>query len=257
MRSSGSASISLGLATVPVKLYTAVSSAETVTFRQLHAACGSPIRLQSVCSKDGAELTRDDILKGYEFDRDQYVMFTAAEIEAMAQESDDTIAIREIVPADSLEPVFMEKTHYLGPAKAAAKAYSLLAAALKRSDRVALGSYNARGRCYFVCVRPYYHGLAMHTLHYPAAVRSFSELPAWKASVSQSEVEAASNLLAPYFADCPSFSLYIDPRRERILAAVEDKIVGRAIETKRAIRQSTIDLMDAIKQSMGEVAACQ
>ena len=171
-RSIGSLTVSFGLVAIPVKLFTATQSANTISFNMLHKKDGSRLKQQYVCLKEGVVVERDEIIKGYEFAKDQYVRFTPEEIKALEEVGTHSVEISEFVPIESVDPVYYDKTYYLAPDKGAGKPYALLTEALKQSGRCAVGRWATRGKGYIVILRPIGDVLAMQQLHYAADVES-------------------------------------------------------------------------------------
>ena len=170
-RSIGSLTVSFGLVAIPVKLYTATQSANAISFNLLHKTCGSRLRQQYICQKEGVVVERDEMVKGYEFAKDQYVRFTPEEIKALEEVGTHSVDITEFVPIESIDPVYFDKTYYLAPDKGAAKPYGLLVEALKQSKRCGVGHWAARGKAYLVILRPIGDVLAMQQLHFAADVQ--------------------------------------------------------------------------------------
>src|SRR5919204_2566569 len=144
LRSLATGTISFGLVTIPVRLYPATQSSATVSFNLLHAKCGSRLKQQYVCAKDGEKVEREDIVKGYEVAKDQYVTFTKEELQALEETASQSIEISEFVPLAQVDPIYFDKPYYLGPDRGAAKAYRLLSEAMRRSGKAALARYAAR-----------------------------------------------------------------------------------------------------------------
>ena len=144
-RSIGSGTISFGLVSIPVKLYPAASS-QSVSFNLLHAKCGNRIRQQRFCPVCNEVVERDGLVKGYEFAKDQYVKISDEELEALEGEASKAIEISEFVPLAKVDPVYFEKSYYLGPDKGGEKAYRLLADAMQKAERVALAKFCMRGK---------------------------------------------------------------------------------------------------------------
>src|SRR5436309_3182266 len=165
-RSVGAVTISFGLVSIPVKLYSATSSSSGVSFNLLHRTCGSRLRQQYLCNKEGVVVERDDMVKGYEFAKDQYVTFAPEELKALEEKSTQMVDIAEFVPLDKIDPVYFDKPYYVAPDKGGEKAYHLLAEVMRETGRCALARYAARGKQYLVMVRPLEEGLAMQQLLY-------------------------------------------------------------------------------------------
>src|SRR3954447_7196847 len=176
-RSIGSATISFGLVSVPVHLYSSSESSASVSFNMLHATCGSRLKQQYVCSKEGTVVEKDEVGKGYEFSQGQYVRFSAEEIKALDEKATNAIDIAEFVPLAAVDRIFLEKVYYLGPDKGGERAYRLLGEALKDTGRAALGQYSARGKQHLVLVRPLDGVLVMEQLHYAAELKPVAEVP--------------------------------------------------------------------------------
>src|SRR4051812_3291821 len=153
-RAIAGATISFGLVSIPVKLYSATQPSAGVSFNLLHAKCGSRVKQQYICPRDNELVPREDMIKGYEISKDQYVTFTPEELKSLEERATETIDIAQFVPLASVDPVYFDRPYYLGPEKGGEKAYTLLAEAMRESGRAALARYAARGKQYLVMVRP-------------------------------------------------------------------------------------------------------
>src|SRR2546429_5313181 len=140
----GSATLSFGLVSVPVKMFSTGEASAAISFNWLHKKDGSRLKQQYVCAKDGAKVEKDEMVKGYEFSKGQYVIFTPEELKSLEEKSTNTVEITEFVPADQVDRKYVEKSYFLGPDKGGDRAYPLLAGALKQTGRVAAGQYAAR-----------------------------------------------------------------------------------------------------------------
>ena len=200
-RSIGSLTISFGLVAIPVKLYTATQSTGQISFNMLHKDCGSRLKQQYVCLKDGQVVERDDIVKGYEFAKDQYVAFTPEEIKALEEVGTHAVEISEFVPIESIDPVYFDKTYYLAPDKGASKPYALLTEALKETKRCAVGRWASKGKAYIVILRPVDGILAMQQLRFASEVRPASEVEVPKTEVKPAELKLARQLIDQQQAD--------------------------------------------------------
>ena len=171
-RSIATLTISFGMVSIPVKLYSATEASRAMSFNLLHKACGTRLKQQYFCPKEEVQVAREDMAKGYEFAKDQYVMFTPEELKALEEAGTHTADITEFIPVKAIDPVFFDKAYYLGPDKGGAKPYALLARALKETGRCALGRWAARGKQYIVLIRPIdtglVEGLVMQQLLYAA-----------------------------------------------------------------------------------------
>jgi DNA end-binding protein Ku len=257
-RSIASLTISFGLVSIPVKLYSATQASGAIAFNLLHKGCGSRLKQQYICAKEEVVVPREDMVKGYEFAKDQYVMFTPEELKALEEAGTHTAEITEFVPIESVDPVYFDKAYYLGPDKGGAKPYALLAKALRESQRCALGRWAARGKQYIVMLRPVEDGLVMQQLLYANEVRPIGEIDIPKTEVKDAELNLARQLIAQQAADAFDPGAYKDEVRARIEAAVQKKVEGQEItvtEAPAAGGAQIIDLMEALRASLGKKAA--
>ena len=259
-RSIGSLTVSFGLVAIPVKLYSATQSTGQISFNMLHKDCGPRLKQQYVCLKEGVVVERDDIVKGYEFAKDQYVAFTPEEIKALDEVGTHAVEISEFVPVESIDPVYFDKTYYLAPDKGASKPYALLTEALKETKRCAIGRWAARGKAYIVMLRPVDGVLAMQQLHFATEVRPAQEVEVPKTEVKPAELKLARQLIDSQQADMFAPSTYVDEVRGRVEAAIQKKVEGQEISVSEAPAASTgkvIDLMDALRASLEKTEAAR
>src|SRR5580704_12803938 len=226
-RSIGSLTVSFGLVAIPVKLYTATQSANAISFNLLHKSDGSRLKQQYICQKEGVVVERDEMVKGYEFAKDQYVLFSPEEIKALEEIGTHSVEISEFVPIESIDPVYFDKTYYLAPDKGAGKPYGLLTEALKETKRVAVGRWASRGKGYVVALRPVDNVLTMQQLHYAADVRPASEVDVPKPDVKPQELKLARQLIEQQTGERFDPSAYADEVRARIEAAIQRKVEGQ------------------------------
>src|SRR5262245_48868473 len=250
----GSGTISFGLVSIPVKMYTA-ASAGGVSFNQLHAKCGNRLRQQMFCPVDNEVVDRSQIVKGYEFQKDQYVRFTDEEIKSLEGEASKVIDITEFVPLSTVDPIYFEKTYYLGPDKGGDKAYRLLADAMAKTKRVALAKFVMRGKESLVLIRPAQHGLMLHTMYFADEVRDFGEIGKGESTpLKEGEMGLATRLIDDLSHEEFKPEEYHDDYRQRVLDLVNSKVEGKEITavTPEVHRAQVIDLMDALKQSLAK-----
>src|SRR5499425_3494787 len=200
-RSIASLTVSFGLVSIPVKLYSATEASKAISFNLLHKACGSRLRQQYFCIKEDVPVSRDDMVKGYEFTKDQYVIFSPEELKAMEEAGTHMAEITEFVPLESVDPVYFDKAYYLAPDKGGAKPYALLSKALRESKRCALGRWAARGKQYIVMIRAVDDGLVMQQLLYAGEVRSIKELEIPDTEVKDAELKLAQQLIDQQASD--------------------------------------------------------
>jgi len=255
-RSIGSGTISFGLVSIPVKMYSTVDTTKAIHFNYL-SKDGSRLKQQYVKASDGSVVDRDDRVQGYEFAKGQYVLFTDAEIKAMYVESTNAIDIVEFIPVREVERVYIDKVYYLGPDKGAARSYHLLKDALSESGRAALARYAARGRSHLVLVRPYAHGdhfgLIMEQLKHADELRPFSEVPLDECEVNDDERTLAMAIIEQRLNDHFEPEKYEDVVRSRMMEMIEQKVEGQEISVppEEAPEARIVDLMEALKASVG------
>lgn len=251
-RSIGNATISFGLVSIPVRLYVATHS-EQLSFNQIHAPCGSRIRQQILCPRCERPVERSELVKGYQFEKDRYVTFTEDELKAVEAEASRNIDISEFVPLSSVDPLYFEGAHYLGPQPGAEKAYQLLVSAMKDRGTVALAQFVHHGKEHLVLIRPVDDGLVLHTMHYADEVRRFEDVGrGGPQKIRPAEIDLARKLVDQLTTDTFRPEQYHDEYRERLRAAVDKKIAGEAITTAEPVTggAQVIDLMEALKQSL-------
>jgi DNA end-binding protein Ku len=253
-RALGNANISFGLVSIPVKLYTASNTSSAISFNLMHRKCGSRLKQQYICSKEETIVSRDEMVKGYEFNKDQYVLFTEEELKAFEEQATQTIDVTEFVPMDKVDPVYYDKPYYLGPDKGGAKPYRLLAEVMKETGRVALAKYAARGKQYLVMLRPSGEGLVMQQLLYADEVRSFSEVPLDTAEVKDGELKLARLLVEESSSDVFRPEAYEDEVRKRVQEALDRKVKGGQFSVTAAPKKGgeIVDLMEALRASLGK-----
>lgn len=250
----GSGAISFGLVSIPVKLYVAASS-EAPSFNLLHAKCGSRIRQQRVCPVCNEVIERENLIRGYEIAKDQYIRVTDEELKALEGEASEAIEISEFVPLAKVDPVYFERSYYLGPDKGGEKAYRLLADTMTQVGKVALAKFVLRGKENLVIVRSAQNGLMMHTMYFADEVRSFDEIPKGEsAKITSAETGLAVRLIEELSNDEFEPDKYEDEYSQRVLNLVNKKAEGQEITLAQPQPQrgQVIDLMAALKGSLGK-----
>ena len=253
-RSIGSLTISFGLVAIPVKLYSATEASRQISFNLLHKTCGSRLRQQYFCVKEDVPVSRDEMAKGYEFAKDQYVMFSPEELKALEEAGTQTADINEFVPISAIDPVYFDKAYYIAPDKGGAKPYALFAKALRESKRCAVGRWAARGKQYIVMIRPGDDdGLVMQQLCTPAKCARSSEIDIPKMDVRDAELKLAKQLIDQQTSATFDPSQYTDDVSVRIEEAVQRKVEGQEITMAEAPETGgaqVIDLMEALRASL-------
>lgn len=256
-RSIGNATISFGLVSVPVNLYSSSESKASVSFNMLHKKCGGRLKQQYICPRDNNEVVeRTDTVKGYEFAKDQYVVLTTEDLKAIEEKATGMIDVLEFVPLAKVDREYVDKVYYLGPDKGADRAYRLLVAALLDTGKAALGQYAARGQQHLVLLRPLNGVLVMEQLHYADEVRPTTEVTVPEGEVKPMELTLAKQLIEQTTNENFEPEKYRDTVRDRVMETIQRKVDGQDITTDIAPDSGTkiIDLMDALKASLAATA---
>jgi DNA end-binding protein Ku len=254
-RSIASLTLSFGLVSIPVKLYSATESSSAVKFNML-AKDGSRLKQQYVSEKDQTVVPRADMVKGYEFEKDRFVLFTPEELKALEEASSPAIEIMAFIPEKSVDPLYYDKAYLLAPDKRGGKPYALLAEAMRKSGRCALAKWAWKSKQYVVQVRPVEDGLVLQQLLYADEVRSLKDLDVEPVAVSPAELQLALQLIDQISQDAYDPAQYVDEEKQRILAAIDEKISGKQVVVAATADEApgtaqVIDLMEALRASLG------
>jgi DNA end-binding protein Ku len=257
-RSIASLTLSFGLVSIPVKLYSATETSSAVRFNML-AKDGSRLKQQYVSEKDQTVVARADMVKGYEFEKDRFVLFSPEELKALEEASSPTIEIMAFIPEKSVDPLFYDKAYLLAPDKRGGKPYALLAEAMRKSGRCALAKWAWKAKQVVVQVRPVEDGLVLQQLLYADEVRSLKELNIEPVTVTAGELQLALQLIDQISQDAYDPTHYVDEERKRILAAIDAKIAGKEVvasaHDEAPSTAQVIDLMEALRASLGRKTA--
>jgi len=257
-RSIASLTLTFGLVSIPVRLYSATESASSIKFNLL-AKDGSRVRQQYVSEKDQKVVPRAEMVKGYEIEKDKFVLFTPDELKQLEEGSSHAIEIVAFIPEKAVDPIYYDKAYLLAPDKRGAKPYALLVQAMRESGRCALAKWAWKSKQYVVQVRPAEDGLVLQQLLYAEEVRSLKDLDIEKVSVSSAELQLALQLIDQISEDSYDPAQFEDEEKKRILAAIDQKIAGQEIvasaHNEEPSSGQVIDLMDALKASLGKKPA--
>ncbi len=258
-RAIGSGTISFGLVSIPVKLFSSNVPSAGIRFNMLHGKCGSRLKQKYFCVRDEEEVPRSDMVKGYEFAKDQYVTFTDDEIKALSEESTKAIEITEFVPAEKVDPLYFDTAYYLGADKGGDRAYALLGEAMRKTGRSALAKYAARGKQYLVLLRVVDGGIVMQQLRYPDELRSMEELDLATVDIKDAELKLAVQFIEQIASDEFKPEQYSDDVKVRMQEAIQKKVEGEEVVMgpTEAPKAQIIDLMEALKASLEETAPKQ
>jgi DNA end-binding protein Ku len=264
MRTTWNGSLSFGLVSIPVGLAPATKPAartSDVSFRMLHRECGTPIKQKRYCPKHERDLEPDEIVKGFEVAKGQFVFVEDSDLEAIAQHDDSrSIEIARFVDAAQVDPIFFDRTYFLVPAQAAAarRPYVLLLNAMRETGMAAIGRFVQQGKEKFCLIRPKGDALALETLFLAADVYSQAEIDeaVGDAEVKKPELDLAQQVIASLAGDFEPEDLQSDYRRD-LRALLEAKIAGEDITVPEPAEEETpvIDLMEALKRSVAEAQA--
>ncbi len=246
--------LKLSLVAVPVRVYTAISTAEKITFNQLHKSCHQRIKQKLVCPVHG-EVAREDLVKGYEYAADKFVILEESELEAVRLETTSTIELVQFIRPDELDSMYLDVPYYLGPdGPVAEEGFAVLREALRRAKRVGIGRVVLNGKEKLVALKPVGKGLAFFTLRYSTEVRAakpyFEELP-------QEPPDSAQVALAQKLIESRSSPLNLASFTDRYQTAMLDLIKAKMEGTKPVVAprrdaHPVIGLMEALRQSLAQ-----
>lgn len=254
-RSVGTGTVSFGLVSIPVRLYSTSETSGGVRFNMLDPSDNTRVKQQLVNPRTGVVVERKETIKGYEFGKGQYVTFSDEEIKDLQEKATPAIEITEFVPLAEVEPIYFERSYYLGPEKGGERAYRLLSEAMRKTGRSALAKHAARGKQYLVMLRPFASGLLMQQLKYEDELKSFDEVPLGEETeLKPGELELAVQLIEQIASDDFKPDQYTDEVRKRLWDAIQSKIDGREVadDETEAPQAQIIDLMEALKASLSK-----
>jgi DNA end-binding protein Ku len=256
-RSIASLSLSFGLVSIPVKVYSATEASGAVKFHLL-TRDGSRVKQQYVSEKDaGVVVPRAEMVKGYEFEKDRFVLFTPEELKALEESGNPMIEIISFIPEKSVDPLFYDKAYLLAPDKRGAKPYALLADAMRQSGRCALAKWAWKARQHVVQIRAVEGGLVLQQLLYADEVRSLKDLSIEKVEVTAAELQLALQLIDQISSEGYDPAQFVDEEKKRVLAAIDEKIAGKQVVAAAHADASAgsaqvIDLMEALRASLAK-----
>lgn len=250
-RATGTGTISFGLVSIPVRLFSTIDTSKDVHFNYL-AKDGSRLKQQYVRASDGAVVPNEERVMGYEFAKGQFVTFSKDELKALEVKSTEAIEISEFVPLLQIERIYIEKVYYLGPDKGAARSYHLLRAAMEQTGRAAVARYLARGKSYLVLLRPMHEGIVMEQLKHADELRPLAEVPLEVVPVSAPELSLAIQIVDQISTETFEPTRYQDEIRQKKLELIEQKVQGRDISVppEEKPEAKIIDLMEALRASV-------
>jgi DNA end-binding protein Ku len=257
MRSVWKGHIQFSLVTIPVRIYNAIEAAETLKFNQLHQGCNGPIGYDKRCKKCSQVVAGQDIVKGYQYEPEQYVIVESGDFEKIKLKSTKIIEIEGFVNASEVDPMLFETPYYAGPdGEVACKAYALLCEALRESGRVGIGKVVLREREDAVLIAPRNGGLALYRLRYPKEIRSIKDVPdiEKKREIDKDQLKLARNLVDTMVTELSSMEIK-DRYTEALREVIEAKIQGKEVVAVSEEVRPPVDIMAALKQSIEKAKA--
>jgi DNA end-binding protein Ku len=250
-RSIDTATIAFGLVSIPVKIYSTSEPSHEIHFHLIHEGCGERLKQQYICPKHG-EVSRDEMSKGYELTKGNFVELSKEELKNLEAVASDELAMREFVPATAIDPIYVDRTYYLGPGKGGERAYRLFRDALEDAKLVGVAAYSARGKQYVVMVRPFEDGLAMHQLRYPDEIKPWDEVPVGKLpKPAPAELHLAQQIVSQLQSDEFHADDYKDEVKNRVRQLIAKKAKGgEIVAPPEAPKPEVTDLMAALKASL-------
>jgi DNA end-binding protein Ku len=248
-----SGSISFGLVNVPVKMYSAIQE-QDVRFHLLHTKDDSRIGYEKICKAEGKAVPDDEIVKAYEFKEGEYVYLTDEDFEAAEGEKARAIDISDFVPYEEIDPIYFERTYYLGPQDGAEKVYTLLVRAMEGSSLAAIATYVMRGQQQLGCLRIREGVITLAKMYFADEIRSFDEIKPARQTVSKSELDMAAQLIDRFTGRFRP-EQYEDTYRDALLAVIKAKRKGKEVHVERPEREEEPpDLMAALRASLEDAA---
>lgn len=246
--------ITFGLISIPVRLYAAARS-ERISFNQIHEPCGSRIKQQIFCPTCERVVERSELVKGYEAEKDSYIIIEDEEIKKIAPESQETMEILEFVKLDEIDPIYFDTSYYATPEEPGRRAYQLLLETMQKTEYAAIAKLAMHQREYTIVIRPREEGLTLHSIHYANEVRAIPEYGQTRGTeVKPQEIQLAEQLVKSLAAPFEP-EKYEDSYQKRLTEMLEAKREGRLVtETKTKKLAPVIDLMAALQKSLGESA---
>ncbi|HEY8133254.1 MAG TPA: Ku protein [Thermoanaerobaculia bacterium] len=253
------ATVSFGLVSIPVRFYTATKS-EDIHFHLLHESCGTRVNRKWWCPHHEKIVGSDELIRGYEISKGKYVTFTDEEMEALETDDNRAIDIVEFVDLGQVDPVFYEKSYFLGPAPGGGKTYNLLSTAMKKQNKVGVARWVSAGKEHLVVLRPFEKGLILHTMYYADEVRDFAAIDVEHAAVREKEVQLAEMLINELTEEKFDPMQFKDEYRQRVLAKIRAKAQGKPIVSEEKEEEKgaeVVDIMEALRRSLegGRAAA--
>jgi DNA end-binding protein Ku len=241
--------LAFGLVSFPIRLYSAARS-ESISFNQLHKTDKSRVKQVLYCQLEDKPIPRSEIVKGYEYEKDRYVVIEDEEVKRVAPQTAKVMEILEFVKAEDVDPIYLETSYYMAPGEAGEKPYALLFDALKKTGRVGVAKVAMHNREHIVILRPGKNGILLHTMYYGHEIRQVDEFRTDLSLVKEKELALAASLIEVLAADFEP-EKYKDSYRENLLRMIEAKKEGHeVVATPEPPQAKVIDIMEALKASL-------
>lgn len=253
MRASWKGSISFGMVYVPVNVYTATSDANEIKFNQLHIKCNNRIRYKKYCSHCDQEVEQSDIVKGFEYEKDKYIVITDEDYEKLPVKSKRTISIQSFVDEEQIDPIFFDKAYYIAPGNiGASKAFELFRRAMITAGRVGIAKITLSSNEYIAMIKPNEKGgMLLSLLYYANEIRDVSQITElnYNADIHENEIKMAVTLINNMSSDFKPAE-YKNEYQDAVRELIQAKIQGKEIVSPPEAQNNVIDLMEALKASV-------
>lgn len=246
-------SISFGLVNIPINLFAATENKD-ISFRSIHKECNSPIKYEKVCPVCEREVNNDEVIKGYEYEPGKFVVVSNEELKEIAPESNRTIEIIDFVSLEQIDPIYFEKSYFLGPQDNGLKSYHLLKQAMEKTGKIGLAKITIRSKESLAVVRVYQTGLLLETIFYPDEVRNVGQVPGvdTEIKVDQKEMDMATQLIEQLTTEFEP-EKYTNEYRTSLMELIESKVNGEEFTVaKEAPKSNVVDLMAALQASIDQ-----
>ena len=245
--------LTFGLISMPVRLFSGARS-EHVSFHMLHRDDNVRVKQQLICPEENKVVERDEIVKGYEFRKGEYVIIEPEELKKIEPKTAKTMEILEFIKADEIDPIYFESSYYMTPEEAGRRPYALLQKALEESKHVAVAKLAMHNREYTVFLRPYTGGLMLHTMYYEDEIRQVDGFGKIDVEIKESELKVAHQLVDALAADWEP-KKYYDTFQTNVKELIKARLEGKHVEGVEKPKKAApvVDLMDALKQSLAQM----
>ncbi|OIJ12746.1 Ku protein [Anaerobacillus arseniciselenatis] len=246
-------SISFGLVHIPIKLFSATESKD-VKLRMIHKECNSPIKYERTCPVCEKEVENNEIVKGYEYEPGKFVLLDGDELDAIAQEQNKSVEIIDFVKLEEIDPIYFNRSYFIGPNENGEKAYTLLKQAMEKSGKIGIAKITIRSKQHLAVVRVFKNALVLETIYFPDEVRNVDQVPGVPENVelNKKEMETAVQLIEQLTTTFEP-EKYTDDYRTALMDLIQAKISGNEVQTaKEAPETNIVDLMDALQASIDQ-----